>query len=194
MIKTVKMELRGKLMIKSSCGLVFIFLLLTSLGWAQEKGGSEINNILKIDWQRLVTDGRTCPRCGDTGLEVEKASRSLEQSLAPLGIKVVLEKHELTPEAFQRDPSRSNRLSLNGVPLEEWLGLKVGQSPCCGPCGDAECRTVESGGQVYETIPAELIIQAGLRAAAKLVNPQTVGSCCPQDANVKSPTPKCCPE
>jgi hypothetical protein len=179
-----------------SCGLVFIFLLLTSLGWAQEKGGSGINKkkILKIDWQRLVTDGQTCPRCGDTGLEVEKASRSLEQSLAPLGIKVVLEKHELTPEAFQRDPSRSNRLSLNGVPLEEWLGLKVGQSPCCGPCGDAECRTLESGGQVYETLPADLIIQAGLRAASKLVNPQTVDPCCQKDAKVKNPKPSCCPE
>ena len=34
-----------------SCRLVFIFLLLTSLGWAQERGGSEINKvkILKID-------------------------------------------------------------------------------------------------------------------------------------------------
>jgi hypothetical protein len=179
-----------------SCGLLFIFLCLTSLGWAQEKGGSEINKmkILKIDWQRLVTDGQTCPRCGDTGIEVEKASQSLEQSLAPLGIKVVLEKHELTPEAFQRDPSRSNRLSLNGVPLEEWLGLKVGQSPCCGPCGDAECRTVESGGQVYETLPVDLIIQAGLRAAAKLVNPQTVDSTCQKDAKVKTCKPTCCPE
>ena len=59
----------------SSCGLVFIFLLLTSLGWAQEKGGSGINKmkILKIEWHRLVTDGQTCPRCGDTGQEVEKA-------------------------------------------------------------------------------------------------------------------------
>jgi len=169
-----------------SCGLVFIFLCLTSLGWAQEKGESEINKmkILKIDWQRLVTDGKTCPRCGDTGLEVEKASRSLEQSLSPLGIKVVLEKHELTPEAFQRDPSRSNRLSLNGVPLEEWLSLTVGQSPCCEVCGDKECRTLESGGQVYETIPADLIIQAGLRAASKLVNPQTVDSCSQKDAKI----------
>jgi hypothetical protein len=196
MIKIVKMEFRGKVIIKSSCCLGFIFMLLTSVVWAQEKRTPVINNmkILKIEWQRLVTDGQTCPRCGDTGLEVEKASRSLEQSLTPLGIKVVLEKHELTPEAFQRDPSRSNRLSLNGVPLEEWLGLKVGQSPCCGPCGDAECRTVESGGQVYETLPADLIIQAGLRAAAKLVNPQTVSSCCVQDAKVKTSKPTCCPK
>jgi hypothetical protein len=183
-------------MLKSSCCLTFIFLLLTSVVCAREQGVPEINNmkILKIDWQRLVADGQTCPRCGDTGKEVERASRSLKQSLAPLRIEVVLEKHELTPEAFQRDPSRSNRISLNGLPMEEWLGLKLGQSPCCGPCGDAECRTLESGGQVYETIPAELIIQAGLKAASKLVSPQAVESCCPKDAKAKNPTPACCPK
>jgi hypothetical protein len=189
-------RLGGELMIKSSCYLAFIFLLLTSLVCAQEKAAPGINNIkiLKIEWQRLVADGQTCPRCGATGKEVEKAFRSLKQSLAPLGIKVVLEKHELTTGAFQQDPSRSNRLLLNGLPLEEWLGLTVGQSPCCEVCGDAECRTLKSGGQVYETIPADLIIQAGLRAASKLVNPQTVESYCQKDANVKDPTPKCCPK
>ena len=180
----------------TSWWLTLIVLLLTSSVCAQEKGAPGTNNmkILKIEWHRLVADGQTCPRCGATGKEVEKASRSLKQSLAPLGIKVVLEKHELTPGAFQRDPSQSNRLLLNGRPLEEWLGLKVGQSPCCAPCGEAECRTLETGGQVYETIPADLIIQAGLRAASKLVNPQTVDPCCQKDAAVKNPTPSCCPK
>ena len=179
----------------TSWWLTLIFLLLTSSVCAQEKGTPGTNNmkILKIEWHRLVADGQTCPRCGATEKEVDKASCSLEQSLAPLGIKVVLEKHELTPGAFQRDPSTSNRLLLNGRPLEEWLGLKVGQSPCCAPCGDAECRTLETGGQVYETIPADLIIQAGLRAASKLVNPQTVDQSC-KDAAVKNPTPSCCPK
>ncbi len=150
--------------------------------------------ILKIEWHRLVEDGQTCPRCGATGKEVEKASNSLQQSLAPLGIKVVLEKYEITPGAFQQDPSISNRILFNGIPLEEVLGLKVGQSPCCGTCGDAECRTLETGGQVYETIPTNLIIQAGLQEAAKLVSPQKSDPCCHQDATVKNPTPTCCPK
>ena len=190
-------KLSKKLIILASwCGLTLIFLLLTSSVYAQEKGAPATNNmkILKIEWYRLMADGQTCPRCGATEKEVEKASRSLEQSLAPLGIKVVLEKHELTPGAFKQDPSKSNRLLLNGRPLEEWLGLKVGQSFCCGPCGDTECRTLETGGQVYETIPADLIVQAGLQAASKLVNPQTVDSCCQKDAAVKLPTPTCCPK
>jgi len=129
--------------------LTLIFLLLTSAVSAQERGtpGTNTMKILKIEWQRLVAEGQTCPRCGATEEEVEKAYRSLEKSLAPLGIQVVLEKQELAPEVFQRDPSRSNRILLNGRPLEEWLGLKAGQSPCCGPCGDAECRTLETGGR-----------------------------------------------
>lgn len=177
-------------------GLTLIFLLLTSSVCAQEKGVLGINNMktLKIQWHRLMADGQTCPRCGDTGKEVEKASRSLEQSLAPLGIKVFLEKHELTPGTFQKDPSKSNIILINGRLLEEWLGLKVGQSLCGGPCGDSECRTLGAGGQVYETIPAELIIKAGLLAASHLLNPQTVDSSCQKDTANKTPTPACGPK
>ncbi len=182
--------------ITSWYGLTLIFLLLTSSICAQEKEGLGNNDMktLKIQWHRLMADGQTCPRCGATGKEVEKASRSLEQSLAPLGIKVVLEKHELTPGAFQHDPAKSNRILINGRPLEEWLGLKVGQSLCCGPCGDTECRTLETGGQVYETIPADLIIKAGLLAASKMLYTQTVDSCGQKDAATKNPTPACCPK
>jgi len=195
--KRFQIKLRGAFTKMTSwCGLTLIFLLLTSSVCAQEKEALGINNMktLKIQWHRLMTDGQTCPRCGATGKEVEKASRSLEQSLAPLGIKMVLEKHELTPGAFQQDPSQSNLLLINGRPLEEWLGLKVGQSLCCGPCGDSECRTLETGGQVYETIPADLIIKAGLLAASKLLNPPTVDSCSQKDAAIKNPTQPCCPK
>jgi len=182
----------------SWCGLTLIFLLLTSSVCAQEKEPLGINHMknLKIQWHRLMADGQTCPRCGDPGKEVEKASRSLEQSLAPLGIKVVLEKHELTPGAFQQDPSKSNRILINGRLLEEWLGLKVGQSPCCGPCGDAECRTLVAPGQVYETIPADLIVKAGLLAAAQILGSNPGGPCGPGQ-NLCGELPSshnCCPK
>jgi len=174
-------------------GLTLVFLLLTSSVYAQEKGASGINHvkILKIEWHRLMADGQTCPRCGNTGKEVENASRSLEQSLSPLEIKVVLEKHELTPGAFQQDPSKSNRILINGRLLEEWLGLKVGQSPCCGSCGDAECRTVEGNGKIYETIPADLIVKAGLLVASQMLANKSGTSCCP-DQNTPSPGQQCC--
>lgn len=182
----------------SWCGLTLVFLLLTSSVCAQVKQALESNNMktLKIQWHRLMTDEQTCPRCGDTGKEVEKACHSLEQSLSPLGINVVFGKHELTHGTFQQDPSKSNRILINGRLLEEWLGLKVGQSPCCGPCGDAECRTLVAPGQVYETIPADLIVKAGLLAAAQILGSNPGGPCGPSQAlcGELPSSQNCCPK
>ncbi len=141
---------------------------------------------LKIKWQRLVEAGETCPRCGSTEDELEKAIATLEQSLKPLGIEVVLEKRELSQAEFEKDPLRSNEIWLNDKPLEEWIGGEVNQSPCCDVCGPAECRTVGVGGEVYETIPADLIIKAGLLAASQLVSAETSESCC-GDAEGRQP-------
>lgn len=135
-------------------------------------------NALKIRWQRLLSDGRTCPRCGSTGEEIEKAVSILKQILAPLGIKVVIEKSELSPVEFGENPLESNRIWIDDRPLEEWIGGKVGQSPCCDVCSPYECRTVEAEGEVYETITADLIVKAGLVAASKLINREKNGSCC----------------
>jgi len=149
---------------------------------------------LTIRWQRLVSEGETCPRCGATEKEMDKALQTLGQSLNPLGIKVALEKQELKPDEFQKDPLQSNRIWVEGRSLEEWLGLKVGQTPCCKTCGDAECRTVEAAGQVYESIPAELIVKAGLLAASRLVSPQTSEVCGQKNAECKKQPQPCCPQ
>ena len=42
---------------------------------------------LKIKWQRLIFNEQTCPRCGSTEKEVEKAVSILKESLKPVGIK-----------------------------------------------------------------------------------------------------------
>lgn len=123
---------------------------------------------LTLHWQRLLTGGATCPRCGSTEQAVEEAAATLTQALAPLGIAMVLEKGELTPEAFARAPLQSNRILLNGRSLEDWLGASSGQSPCCAACGPHECRTLEIGDEVYEAVPAALIVKAGLLAAAEI--------------------------
>ena len=122
---------------------------------------------LKIQWQRLVIDDQTCQRCGATEAEVDKAFKSLKQSLNPLGIAVVLEKRSITPAEFEKNPSKSNLIVIGDRSLEDWLQARTGQSACCGPCGDAECRTIETQGKIYETIPAELIIKAGFIAAGQ---------------------------
>ncbi|MEM2921107.1 MAG: DUF2703 domain-containing protein [Candidatus Bathyarchaeia archaeon] len=125
---------------------------------------------LKITWQRLLYDGKTCPRCGSSEDELNKAVYILGQSLAPLGVEVILEKKELSVSEFKKDPLQSNRIWINNQPLEDYIIGSVGQSPCCDVCGPSECRTLEIEGQIYETIPSEIIIQAGLVAASQLIN------------------------
>lgn len=133
---------------------------------------------LKIKWKRLVSKGETCPRCGSTEEELRKAVSTLKQSLAPLGIRVFLEKEELSVTKFKKDPLQSNRIWIGDHLLEEWIGGSVGQSPCCDVCGPHDCRTVEVEGQIYETVPAEVIIKAGLLAASQLVSPPAGETCC----------------
>lgn len=133
---------------------------------------NESAKLLRIKWKRLISGGETCPRCGSTGEELGKAVSTLRQSLSPLGIEVVFEKEGLSVAEFKKDPLQSNRIWINDRLLEEWIGGGVGHTPCCDVCGPHDCRTVEVGGRVYETIPAEIIIKAGLSAAAQLVVPR----------------------
>jgi hypothetical protein len=173
-------------------------------GCTQEAGESEIKTaaeavvagagpaqVLQVRWQRLVDEsGQTCDRCGLTGTEVKKAVDLLTSALEPLNIDVVLKEARLSPDECAEDISQSNRIWIAGVSLEDWLGARVGESPCEGCCEymeeclDAEgqtvdCRTLVIGTQVYEAIPAELMLKAGLLAAAELVLPGKASSCCP---------------
>jgi uncharacterized protein DUF2703 len=136
-----------------------------------DKGSSKNmeGKLLKIKWRRLISEGETCPRCGSTEKEVDKAVSALGHTLAPLGIEVSLEKEELSVSEFKKDPLQSNRILINGRPLEDWLEGEAGHSPCCDVCGPSECRTLEVEGKRYEAVPAELIIRAGLIAASALI-------------------------
>jgi Domain of unknown function (DUF2703) len=109
---------------------------------------------------------------------LERLVSALRKSLTPLGIEVILEKEELSATEFKKDPLQSNRIWINNRLLEDWIEGRVGHSPCCDVCSPHDCRTVEVEGQIYETIPAEIIINAGLLAASQLVSPQTDKSCC----------------
>ena len=150
----------------------------SSIPHKKQKAGNKMKT-LKIQWQRLVIDDQTCQRCGATEAEVEKAFQSLKQSLNPMGIEVVLEKSAIKQADFEKNPSKSNLILIGERSLENWLQARTGQSSCCGPCGDAECRTIETQGKIYETIPAELIIKAGLIAAGQPLKAKVGNSCCP---------------
>ena len=134
---------------------------------------------LTITWQRLVEGGETCPRCSATEEELDKAVGQLAAALEPLGIAVVFKKEELTPAAFKAAPAASNRIWLNGRLMEDWLGGRSGTSACCDVCGDEECRTVVVDGDVYESVPAALVVKAGLAAASALAGVPQGEGCCP---------------
>lgn len=141
---------------------------------------------LSIVWQRLVTaEGATCDRCGGTQDAILAALPRLKQALAPLGIEPQLETRPISPDAFKAAPAESNRIWIGDKSLEEWLGASSGQSVCCNACEGQECRTVELNGVSYETVPVELILQAGLLAASELLGTQQ-GSCCTPSNN------RCC--
>ena len=125
---------------------------------------------IKIVWQRLVDErGQTCPRCSATEQELQKALRFLTKSLLPLGIVFSLETRAINSQEFDRDPLQSNRLWIDNKPLEKWLKAETGASPCSGPCGGAECRTLKVEGKTLESIPAEQIIKAALLSVEREV-------------------------
>ena len=124
---------------------------------------------LKIKWQRLLSDGKTCPRCGNTEKEVGKAFSLLKRALSPLGIKIVLKKEKLSIRKFKKAPLDSNQIWFNNKLLEDWIGATTGRSPCCDVCGPTNCRTIKIKSKTYETIPTEFILKAGLMAAADLI-------------------------
>jgi hypothetical protein len=135
---------------------------------------------LTITWQRLVEGGETCPRCSATEEELDKAVGRLAATLEPLGIAVVFTKEELTAAAFKAAPAASNRIWLNGRLVEDWLGGRSDTSACCDVCGDEECRTVVVDGEEYESVPAALVVKAGLAAASALAGTPRGPGCCPK--------------
>jgi hypothetical protein len=145
---------------------------------------------LQILWQRLVDkQGQTCDRCGETETAVADAFQMLKRSLEKLDIEVILEKKVIAPAAFSKAPLESNRLWIAGKPIEEWLAATFGKSQCSSSCGDSECRTIVIDKTAYEAIPAELIVKAGLLAAAQIMTAPATKTCCPspqKDKKVKS--------
>jgi hypothetical protein len=146
---------------------------------------------LHIVWQRLVDSrGQTCNRCGDTYEALQSAVTKLKAALAPLGLEPVLETKVINEELFKGEPSESNRIWIEGRPMEEWLDATVGASRCCSVCGESECRTIEVEGAVFEAVPEELILKAALIAATRALAPKVERP--PRHGRLDSAKPKCC--
>ena len=136
---------------------------------------------LAIAWKRLVNEDETCPRCASTQHNLSAALAKLELVLRPLGIQPALQTQAIDDATFRAAPAESNRIWIDGKPMEEWLGARAASSPCCEVCGDLPCRTMEIDGQTYDAIPGDLIVKAGLMAASRLL-----------DAETSAPASPCC--
>lgn len=124
---------------------------------------------LPIVWQRLISGGETCPRCGATQEAIQRAVQTLTEVLGPLHIAPTLETMTLDRDSFGEAPSESNRIWVAGQPLEDWVGAQVSASQCSSVCGDHSCRTLDVDGTTYEAVPETLIVKAGVAAAAALL-------------------------
>ena len=123
---------------------------------------------ITIEWHRLVnSDGETCDRCASTEKATVAAFEKLKRCLAEVGLDVILENHEIDQSTFLTDPIESNKIIVDGKSIEYWLGGSTGKSQCCGPCGDAECRTITVDGKTHEAVPETIILLAGLLSAAE---------------------------
>ncbi|HEQ98221.1 MAG TPA: DUF2703 domain-containing protein [candidate division Zixibacteria bacterium] len=140
-------------------------IFLAGIALAGPDAETASDNVLILKWQRVVDkDGKTCDRCGATEVELKKAMEMLEEK----GVKAELNPAEISVEDFTKNCSESNRIWINDKPIEEVLEATVGASKCSGVCtshkADATCRTLVLDGKSYESIPAELIVKAGLMA------------------------------
>jgi hypothetical protein len=142
---------------------------------------------LPLIWKRLVKDGQTCNRCGDTLRNLEAAVGRLQQALLPLDIEPTLQIQAIGEAEFKAEPAESNRIWIAGKPMEAWLEARVGMSPCCSVCGDSDCRTLEVGNTTYEVVPQELILQAALLAASQLLAPASTAPACATSCCSNSP-------
>lgn len=132
---------------------------------------------MTVEFEYLVVEGATCDRCGDSREGVRAAVRDARAMLPASTFELEYIEREL-------DPSRladSNRVLVNGLPAEEWLGgtSAISSCPSCSDLLDAPvcCREVEVGGVRTEVISRELVLDA-IMAAAGLAPAGVPGSNC----------------
>ncbi|MEM7145340.1 MAG: DUF2703 domain-containing protein [Verrucomicrobiota bacterium] len=125
---------------------------------------------LKIRWKRLVVgeEEKTAPEFASAESALDRSVAALKKALTPLGVEVILQKAGVTQAEFDKDPMISNRIWINGAALTTYLPeSKVGS------VRDEESgnlyRTVSFAGGQFRDIPPQLIVHAGLIAAADSV-------------------------
>jgi hypothetical protein len=121
---------------------------------------------LKIEWKHLDVDGKTCDRCAGTGVEIHQLVNRLNEECGKQDVHITLKEIKLT----QQEIKESNRIFINGIPLEDILPEITVSKNSCSSCSDLLesstcCRTIIHTGKEYETIPQQLIRKAVCKIA-----------------------------
>ena len=121
---------------------------------------------LEIEWKHLDVDGKTCDRCAGTGDEIHQFVNRLHEECATQDVHIILKEIKLT----EKEIEESNRIFINGIPLEDILPETTVSQNVCSSCSDLLgsstcCRTIIHTGKEYETIPQQLIREAVCKIA-----------------------------
>ena len=126
---------------------------------------------LVVEWQHIGADiSNTCERCAATGTTLKQVLLDLKPYFAYKNIHLNYRETVLPVEQLPD----SNRILINGKPLEEYLvDAQIRQTPCCS-CScitgkdAAECRAIETPEGLYESLPADLIGKVIVTAVEEL--------------------------
>jgi hypothetical protein len=143
---------------------------------------------LTIAWHKVSdADGSICDLSTATEQSIEQASLELTRTLAPHGVKV--EVKTLTPEKVEGSTCLCNRVLIQGRYIDEWLDAEVVKAPCSGCPNQSGCAGSGSAcagqtamvhqGITYNIVPANLIVMAGMVAAADLTGEPISYNGCP---------------
>jgi hypothetical protein len=176
--------------------LMLVAIVLVGCGRETEKidmeatGAKDVAQVIKLAWHKVTQDdGTICPLSTDTQAQVELAAEELRSTLAPNGVDVVVE--TLTPEKVEGQECLCNRVLVQGRFVDEWLGAEIARTPCSGCPNQAGCATGSGSGRAcggqtaliyqgraHDIVPANLIVMAGMIAAADLTGETiTYGGC-----------------
>ena len=139
--------------------------------------------VIVLSWQRPDAAAcKGCEKCGITEKDMQKAAAELKNQLADKGIKVLVK-----PRAAVKGETcavSASNVWVCDVPLETWLAASVNTRPCdCkGSSQPMNCKALYLNGNEYQTIPPELVVDAGMRAAAMLIEKGKI-----DPANIKIP-------
>lgn len=119
---------------------------------------------INIEWKHFDQGGKTCDRCGKTGLNLKSAIEEIQREFEDKNLDIQLRETKLA----EKEMNMSNILFINGMAIEDILGGISVFENTCNSCGELTgnpccCRAIRSNDVVYEEIPKETIKKAILK-------------------------------